>query len=177
MLRAASIPRNFLQAWTTTRKSPVVGRGGNMLVRLKNGFGAVFVRPERVSAVLEEHGGEEGMTTIRLDSGMEIEVSGKPEEVHAALFPAQVAREAAMDSMRQGAQAAGGWLGTLRASRPLTINGVEMTGLIHHTDVEEALNPRTYADEWAGHTPEQARAMAWALGLVRARLGVELKED
>lgn len=38
--------------------------------------------------------------------------------------------------------------------------------------LEEALDPATYEQEWANHSPNCARAMAFALGLVRARLGV-----
>jgi len=81
-----------------------------------------------------------------------------------------ISQEQAMATLEQGA--AYGGLSSDTWTRLGRLAYPSSSGLVIPADLAEALNPATYEQEWANHSPNCARAMAWALGLVRARLGV-----
>jgi len=118
------------------------------LVRMLSGGRVKYIPNQGVWIIVEvpvEGGRPTSVVRYRLDDRNDDwgeEVDGTPDEVHAALFPGPVI---------------------------LTTEDREDISVL---EVDTALNPATYAQEWQNHSPNCARAMAWALGLVRARLGV-----
>lgn len=136
-----------------------------MLKRYEAGGRAAWVSPADVMAI-ESAAGDSG-ADIHLRSGRMLEVAGTPDEVHAALFPptAILATPEQSDAIRE-------------AMKGQALAAFDMRGAASgfRSELNEALDPRTYEAEWQDRSPEQVRAMIWALGLVRARLGVELKD-
>jgi hypothetical protein len=125
-----------------------------MLRRIEEAGGSVFIRPERVTGIAWSNE-ETGEVVIIMQDELEPwVVLGTPDSVHAALFP-----EPATPAKLMG----------------LNANGYDIPLRTEEKDVADALDPRTYEAELQDRSPEHARVFAWALSLVRARLGVEVK--
>lgn len=135
------------------------------MVRMTWKGDVVFVSPTGIRVIRPDTYSTPAVSVIEYDDGQTAMVDGNTEAVHAALFPpaqyeVPLEKCEALKANLQGLESGGHFVPWV------PVRGSE-------ANLEEALNPATYEAEWQNHSPNCARAMAWALGLVRARLGVK----